>query len=76
MAEKTILEKAGVAVGFGIAAATDVADAVKTAIGGAVTAAEEVLKKARAKRAVKKAATKKPVGMVLPGYSYSGFAVS
>jgi hypothetical protein len=59
MAERTIVEKAGMAVGVGIAAASDVADAIKTAFSGAVTAVGEVLKKAPVKKAVKKAATKK-----------------
>jgi hypothetical protein len=59
MAEKTIVEKAGVAVGFGIAAASDVAGAVKTAFDAAVSTMGEVLKKAPAKKAVKKAVEKK-----------------
>jgi hypothetical protein len=45
MAEKTMVEKAGEAVGFGIAMAEDVAGAVKTAVGAAVTTVTEVLKK-------------------------------
>jgi hypothetical protein len=59
MAERTIVEKAGLAVGVGIAAASDVADAIKTAVSGAVTAVGEVLKKAPVKKAVKKLVTKK-----------------
>jgi hypothetical protein len=72
MAEKTMLEKAGEAVGFGIAMAEDVAGAVKTAVGSAVTTVTEVLKSAPATKApvkqkqiakkapVKKAAKKAP----------------
>ena len=59
MAEKSIVDKAGMAVGFGIAAASDAAGAIKTAIGSAVTTVTEVLKKAPAKKAVKKKAAKK-----------------
>jgi hypothetical protein len=59
MAERTIVEKAGVAVGLGIAAATEVADAIKTGVSGAVNAVGEVLKKAHVKKAVKESATKK-----------------
>jgi hypothetical protein len=59
MAEKTIVEKAAVAVGVGIAAASDVAEAIKAAASEAVTAVGEVLRKAPVKKAVKKAATKK-----------------
>jgi ribosomal protein S5 len=60
MAEKTIVDKAGMAVGFGIAAASDVAGAIKTAIRAAVTTVTEVLKKEPAKKAVRKKAAKKP----------------
>jgi ribosomal protein S5 len=60
MAEKTIVDKAGMAVGFGIAAASDVAGAIKTAIGAAATTVTEVLKKEPAKKAVRKKAAKKP----------------
>jgi hypothetical protein len=61
MAEKTILEKAGEAVGFGIAMAEDLAGGVKAAVGAAVTTVTEVLKPAPAKKAVaKKAITKTP----------------
>jgi hypothetical protein len=64
MAEKTMVEKAGEAVGFGIAMAEDVAGAVKTAVGSAVTAVAEGLKKTPAtkvpvKRVAQKAAAKK-----------------
>ena len=45
MADKTMVEKAGEAVGFGIALAEDVAGAVKTAVGAAVTTVTKVLKK-------------------------------
>jgi hypothetical protein len=48
MAEKTIVDKAGETVGVEIAMAPDVADAVKTAIGAAVTTVAEVLSKAPA----------------------------
>ena len=44
MAEKTIVEKAGEAVGFGIAMAEDLAGAVETAVGAALTTVTEVLK--------------------------------
>jgi hypothetical protein len=59
MAEKTIVEKAGETVGIGIAMASDVAGAIKTAVSGAVTAVGEVLKTTPAKKAAKKAAPKK-----------------
>jgi hypothetical protein len=58
VAKKTIVEKTGETVGVGIAMASDVAGAIKTAIDGAVTAVTEVLKKAPAKKAPKKAAKK------------------
>lgn len=51
MAEKTLLEKAGEAVGFGMAMAEDVAGTVKAAMGAAVTTVTDVLKKAPAKKA-------------------------
>jgi hypothetical protein len=51
MAEKTMIEKAGEAVGFGIAMAEDVAGTVKTAVGAAVTTVAAVLKKSPATRA-------------------------
>jgi hypothetical protein len=50
MAEETILEKAGKAVGFGMAMAEDLAGTVKTAVGTAVTTVTDVLSKAPAKR--------------------------
>jgi ribosomal protein S5 len=43
MAEKTIVDKAGETVGVGIAMASDVAGAIKTAFGAAVTTVTEVL---------------------------------
>jgi len=43
MSEKTIVDKAGFVVGFGIAAVSNVAAAIKTAFGTAVTAGGEVL---------------------------------
>lgn len=46
-----MVEKAGEAVGFGIAMAEDVAGVVKTAVGAAVTTVTEVLKKAPATKA-------------------------
>ena len=57
MAEKTIVDKAGETVGIGMAMASDVAGAVKTAI----TAVTEVMKKAPAEKAAKKAVIKKAV---------------
>ena len=61
MAEKTMVEKAGEAVGFGIAMAEDVAGVVKTVVGAAVTTVTEVLKKAPATKApVKQVAKKAP----------------
>jgi hypothetical protein len=60
MADETIGEKAGFAVGFGIAAAEDAAGAIKTVFDSAVTAVSGVLKKQPAKKAVKKAAKKTP----------------
>src|SRR5580693_340696 len=61
MVEKTMVEKAGEAVGFGIAMAEDVVDAVKTAVGAAVTTVTEVLKKApKTKAPVKQVAKKAP----------------
>ena len=58
MAEKTIVEKAGEAVGFGIAMAEDVAGVVKTVVGAAVTTVTEVLKKAPATKTLKKPVNK------------------
>ena len=68
MAKKTIVDKAGETVGVGIAMASDVAGAIKTAVGGAMTAVSEILKKEpatktakpAAKTAVVKKAAKKP----------------
>jgi hypothetical protein len=61
MAEKTLLEKAGEAVGFGMAMAEDVAGTVKTAVGAAVTTVTDVLKTAPAKKApTQKTAPKSP----------------
>ena len=67
MAKKTIVDKAGETVGVGIAMASDVAGAVKTAVGGAMAAVTEILKKEpvtktatpAAKKAVAKKAAKK-----------------
>lgn len=62
MADKTIVDKAGETIGVGIAMASDVAGAVKTAFDAAVTTVTEVLKKAPAKRvAAQKALKKAPV---------------
>ncbi len=66
MAENTIVDKAGATVGVGIAMASDVAGAIKTAIGGAMTAMSDVLKnepakKTAAKKPAKKSAAKKAV---------------
>jgi hypothetical protein len=61
MAEKTIVEKAAEAVGYGIAMAEDVAGSVKTAVGTAVTAVTDVLTKSPSKKAtIKKTAQKAP----------------
>jgi hypothetical protein len=60
MAEKTIVDKAGETVGVGIAMASDVAGAIKTAFGAAVTTVSEVLKKAPAKRVKPRTTAKKP----------------
>ena len=61
MAEKTIVEKAAEAVGYGIAMAEDVAGSVKTAVGAAVTTVTEVLTKTPSKKAtIKKTAQKAP----------------
>jgi len=60
-----MLEKAGEAVGFGIAMAEDVAGAVKTAVGAAVTTVTEGLKKAPAATApVKQVAKRAPAEKV------------
>jgi len=66
MADETIGEKAGFAVGFGIAAAQDAVGAIKSAFTGSSNKhAEKAVKnpptqKAVAKKAVKKAPAKKP----------------
>jgi ribosomal protein S5 len=52
-------DKAGETVGAGIAMASDVAGAIETAIGAAVTAVAEVLKSTPVKKAAKKTAPKK-----------------
>ncbi len=44
MADKTIVDKAAFVVGFGIAAVSDVAAAVKTALVGGAVSSEEVSK--------------------------------
>ncbi|RSL19148.1 hypothetical protein EDE15_4787 [Edaphobacter aggregans] len=75
MAEKTMVEKAGEAVGFGIAMAEDVAGAVKTAVGAAVATGTEALKKAPATKApVKRAAKKAPATKAVkkPGTKMAG----
>jgi hypothetical protein len=84
MVEKTMVEKAGEAVGFGIAMAEDVAGAVKGAVGVAVTKMTRVLKKAPpakapikqvAKKAhAKKAAKKAPAAKTIknPGTKTAG----
>ena len=64
MAEKTLVDKAGQTVGIGMAMASDVAGAIKTAIDAAVTTVTKVLntapaKKPSGKKAAKKAVTKK-----------------
>src|ERR1700727_2452251 len=59
MSEKTIVDKAGETVGVGIAMASDVAGAIKTAFGAAVTTVSEVLKKAPAKRVTARTTAKK-----------------
>jgi hypothetical protein len=65
MAEKTIVEKAAEAVGYGIAMAEDVAGSVKTAVGAAVTTVTGVLMKSPEKKAlVKKTAQKAPTKKV------------
>ena len=61
MAEKTIVEKAGEAVGYGMAMASDVAGTIKTAFDAAVTTVGEVLHKTPARKAAKKAVAKKAV---------------
>jgi hypothetical protein len=61
MAEKTIVEKVGEKVGFGMAMASDVAGSIKTVFDTTVGKVTEVLKKApEVKTEVKKAAKKAP----------------
>jgi hypothetical protein len=75
MAEETILEKAGVAVGTGLGIASNVVDVVKEAIGSvgealknapAKKTAKKAAKKAVAKKAAKKAPAKKVVAKKSP----------
>ena len=61
MAEKTIVEKAAEAVGYGIAMAEDVAGSVKTAVGAAVSTVTDVLTKTPAKKAPAKKTIQKAV---------------
>lgn len=65
MAGKTILEKAGEAIGFGMAMAEDVAGTVKAAVGGAVSTVTDGLKKApEMKLPARKTASKAPAKKV------------
>jgi hypothetical protein len=67
MAEKTIVEKAAEAVGYGIAMAEDVAGSVKTAVGAAVTTVTGVLTKTPAKKvAAKKTVAKEAAQKASP----------
>jgi hypothetical protein len=67
MAEKTIVERAAEAVGYGIAMAEDVAGSVKTAVGAAVTTVTGVLTKTPAKKAAaKKTVAKKTAKKASP----------
>ena len=59
MADKTIVDKAGETVGVGMAMASDMAGAIKTAIDAAVTTVTQVLNTAPAKKASGKKVTKK-----------------
>jgi hypothetical protein len=59
MADKTIVEKAGESIGFGIAMASDVAGSIKTAFDSAVATVTEVLEKTPAKKVATKAVAKK-----------------
>jgi hypothetical protein len=59
MAEKTLVDKVGQTVGIGMAMASDVAGAIKTAIDAAVTTVTQVLNTAPAKKASGKKVTKK-----------------
>lgn len=58
MARKTIVDKTAQTVGVGIAMASDVGGAIKTAFDGAMAAVTEVLKKEPAGKGAVKAATK------------------
>jgi hypothetical protein len=60
MAEKTIVDKASQAVGFGMAMAEDAAGAVKTAVGAAVATITDALKKAPGTKAPVKQLSKPP----------------
>jgi len=66
MAEKTMVEKAGEAVGFGIAMAEDVAGVVKTAVGGVITTVADAVKRKPAKKAPVKRVTPKPPAKKAP----------
>jgi ribosomal protein S5 len=66
MVQKTVADKAGETVGVGIAMATDVAGAIKTAIGAAVTTVTTVLKSTPVKRQAKKTAPKKATKQTSP----------
>ena len=59
MADKALIDKAGETVGIGVEMVSDVAGAIKTAIGAAVIAVTEVAKETPAKKAEKKAPAKK-----------------
>jgi hypothetical protein len=61
MVEKTIVDKAGETVGIGIEMTSDVAGAIKTAVGAAVTSVGEVLKKEAVEKSAKKTVTKKAI---------------
>lgn len=61
MAEETFVDKAGETVGIGVAMASDVAGAIKTAIDAAVTTVTEVMKTPPAKNATGKKEAKKSV---------------
>ena len=60
MAEKTIIEKAAMAVGYGIAMAEDVAGTAKTAVTSAVSTVTDVLSKAPQTKAPAKPAAQTP----------------
>jgi ribosomal protein S5 len=59
MAEKTLVDKVGQTVGIGMAMASDVAGAIKTAIDAAATTVTQVLDTASGKKAATKTVTKK-----------------